>query len=57
MPVCRRVAIKIAYLARGDGRVLFFLYFLLASALTTAMSNDVCIVTLTPILIYFSKVQ
>lgn len=36
--------------AKGHGPALFILYFLLSSFITTFTSNDVCIVTLTPIM-------
>lgn len=36
--------------AKGHGRALFMFYFLLSSFITTFTSNDVCIVTLTPIM-------
>lgn len=41
--------------AKGRGRTLFVSYYLLSAFMTTFTSNDVAIVTLTPIIIYFSK--
>ena len=41
--------------AKGDGRRLFLYFFLLSSFLTLFTSNDIVILTLTPIIYYFSK--
>jgi len=49
------LALKITYASRSNGRVLFLLYYLLSSCITTFMSNDVCIITLTPIICYFAN--
>ncbi|GIL42379.1 hypothetical protein Vafri_362 [Volvox africanus] len=49
------LALKFTIMSRGRGRVLFLFYFLLSSFITTFTSNDVCILTLTPIVCYFAK--
>ncbi|GIL89624.1 hypothetical protein Vretimale_1798 [Volvox reticuliferus] len=49
------LALKFTVMSRGRGRVLFLFYFLLSSFITTFTSNDVCILTLTPIVCYFAK--
>jgi len=41
--------------AKGNGRRLFMYFFLLSSFLTLFTSNDIVILTLTPIIYYFSK--
>eukprot|EP00002_Diphylleia_rotans_P019289 TRINITY_DN3734_c0_g1_i1.p1 TRINITY_DN3734_c0_g1~~TRINITY_DN3734_c0_g1_i1.p1 ORF type:complete len:476 (+),score=111.56 TRINITY_DN3734_c0_g1_i1:48-1475(+) len=48
------IALRIAYAAQGLGRRLFLYYFLLSSALTVFTSNDIVILTLTPIICYFA---
>ncbi|KAG2426104.1 hypothetical protein HXX76_013291 [Chlamydomonas incerta] len=49
------MALKFTVLSGGRGYVLFLFYFLLSSFITTFTSNDVCILTLTPIVCYFAK--
>lgn len=49
------LALKITYAAKNNGRVLFLFYYMLSSAITTFMSNDICIITLTPIICYFAN--
>ncbi|KXZ50864.1 hypothetical protein GPECTOR_14g115 [Gonium pectorale] len=49
------LALRFTALSGGRGRVLFMFYFLLSSFITTFTSNDVCILTLTPIVCYFSR--
>ncbi|GLC51916.1 hypothetical protein PLESTB_000562700 [Pleodorina starrii] len=49
------LALKFTVMSGGRGRVLFLFYFLLSSFITTFTSNDVCILTLTPIVCYFAK--
>eukprot|EP00198_Chlamydomonas_reinhardtii_P005436 XP_001694772.1 predicted protein [Chlamydomonas reinhardtii] len=49
------MALKFTVLSGGRGFVLFLFYFLLSSFITTFTSNDVCILTLTPIVCYFAK--
>ncbi|EFJ51291.1 hypothetical protein VOLCADRAFT_116516 [Volvox carteri f. nagariensis] len=49
------LALKFTTMSGGRGRVLFLFYFLLSSFITTFTSNDVCILTLTPIVCYFAK--
>jgi Na+/H+ antiporter NhaD/arsenite permease-like protein len=39
----------------SSGKKLFFYFFLLSSVLTTFTSNDIVILTLTPIIVYFCK--
>lgn len=41
--------------AKGNGRRLFLYFFMLSSFLTLFTSNDIVILTLTPIIYYFSK--
>ena len=49
------LALKMTYASKGRGHALFFWYFALASLMTAFASNDVCIMTLTPIICYFSR--
>lgn len=50
------LALKIAAAAGSSGRKLFIYYFTLASLMTIFTSNDIVILTLTPIICYFTKV-
>lgn len=49
------LALRITYASRGRGHALYLFYFLLSSVMTTFTSNDVCILTLTPIIEYFAR--
>ncbi len=49
------LALKITYASGGRGHALFFAYFALSSVTTVFTSNDVSIMTLTPIICYFSR--
>ena len=49
------LALRITYASRGHGAVLFAFYYLLSALMTTFTSNDVCILTLTPIISYFAR--
>jgi len=48
-------AYKIIHASRGKGRLLFFSIFLFTSILTILTSNDIVILTLTPIIFYLGK--
>eukprot|EP00775_Hariotina_reticulata_P007983 gene7983-8181_t len=48
------LALHITRLSKGHGMALFLLYFSLSSIMTVFTSNDVCIMTLTPIIYYFA---
>lgn len=49
------LALRITIQSRGRGRLLFILYFVLSGIVTTFTSNDVSIMTLTPIIYYFAS--
>ena len=49
------LALKLTYASRSNGRVLFLLYYVLSACITALMSNDVSIITLTPIICYFAN--
>jgi Na+/H+ antiporter NhaD/arsenite permease-like protein len=49
------LALRITYASGGRGALLFAFYYLLSALITTFMSNDVCILTLTPIIAYFAR--
>ncbi|KAL6756406.1 arsenical pump membrane protein-domain-containing protein [Haematococcus lacustris] len=49
------LALHITNFSRGHAHALFFLYFALSSVMTALTGNDVSIMTLTPIIIYFSS--
>ncbi len=49
------LAYKIIHKAKGDGVKLFFFIYFLACTLTVFTSNDIVILTLTPIIFYLSK--
>lgn len=49
------LAYKILTFAKGNGRLLFFLIYMFASVLTVFTSNDIVILTLTPIIYYVGK--
>jgi Na+/H+ antiporter NhaD/arsenite permease-like protein len=48
------LALHITRFSRGRGLLLFSLYFALSSIMTVVTSNDIVIMTLTPIVLYFS---
>ena len=48
------LALHITRVSRGRGLLLFCLYFALSSVVTVVTSNDIVIMTLTPIVLYFS---
>lgn len=48
-------ALKMIMRSRGDGRSLFFYIYALSSVITLFTSNDIVILTLTPIIFYFGK--
>lgn len=48
------LALVITRASKGHGRLLFVLYFALSSVITLFTSNDIVIMTLTPIIMYFS---
>ncbi|MFH0956363.1 MAG: SLC13 family permease [Candidatus Aenigmatarchaeota archaeon] len=49
------LAIKIVMRSGGDGRRLFFYFYFLSGFITLFTSNDIVILTLTPIIFYFGK--
>ncbi len=49
------LALHITNLSRGRGHALFFLYFATSAVVTALTSNDVSIMTLTPIILHFSR--
>lgn len=49
------VALKIIMRSGGDGRKLFFYFYFLSAFITLFTSNDIVILTLTPIIFYFGK--
>ena len=49
------MALKVAKGAGNSGKKLFIFFFLFSSVLTTFTSNDIVILTITPIIIYFAK--
>ena len=49
------VALQAAKKSGSSGKKLFFYFYLLSSVLTTFTSNDIVILTLTPIILYFTK--
>jgi arsenical pump membrane protein len=49
------LALKIAKRSGGDGRKLFFYFYFLSGFITLFTSNDIVILTLTPIIFYFGK--
>ncbi len=49
------MALKVAKGAGNSGIKLFIFFFLFSSILTTFTSNDIVILTITPIIIYFTK--
>ncbi|KAG2453996.1 hypothetical protein HYH02_001039 [Chlamydomonas schloesseri] len=49
------MALRFTVMSGGRGYVLFLFYFVLSAFITTFTSNDVCILTLTPIVCYFAK--
>ena len=48
-------ALKMVQRCGGDGRKLFFRFYFLSSIITLFTSNDIVILTLTPIIFYFGK--
>jgi arsenical pump membrane protein len=52
-----RLAVKIMYLSGGSGLKLIVMYTALSSCITLFTSNDICIMTLTPIISYCAKVS
>jgi len=50
------IALKAIQAAGSSGRKLYFYFFLLSSAFTICTSNDIVILTLTPIIYYCTKV-
>jgi len=50
------IALKAVQLAGSSGRKLFFIFYVLSSAFTICTSNDIVILTLTPIIFYCTKV-
>lgn len=48
------LALKLTLYSKGNGRLLFFLYFALSAVTTLLTSNDVSIMCLTPIICYFA---
>ncbi|WIA38186.1 hypothetical protein OEZ86_001535 [Tetradesmus obliquus] len=48
------LALHITRRSKGNGRLLFLLYFAVSSIITVFTSNDIAIMTLTPIIYYFS---
>ncbi len=49
------LALLAAKKSGSSGKKLFFYFFLLSSILTTFTSNDIVILTITPIILYFTK--
>jgi arsenical pump membrane protein len=49
------IALKIIMRSGGDGRKLFFYFYFLSGFITLFTSNDIVILTLTPIIFYFGK--
>lgn len=49
------LALHITSLSKGNTGLLFCFYFMLTSLMTTFTSNDIAIMTLTPIIFYFGK--
>lgn len=49
------IAYKIVHKAKGSGTKLFFFFYLFSCILTIFTSNDIVILTLTPIIFYLSK--
>jgi arsenical pump membrane protein len=49
------VALHITARSRGNGRALFIFYFVLSGVMTTVTSNDIVIMTFTPIILHFAK--
>jgi arsenical pump membrane protein len=49
------VALKIILRSGGDGKKLFFFFYFLSGFVTLFTSNDIVILTLTPIIFYFGK--
>jgi len=49
------VALKLIMHSGGDGRRLFFYFYFLSGFITLFTSNDIVILTLTPIIFYFGK--
>ncbi len=49
------LALLAAKKSGASGKKLFFYFFLLSSVLTTFTSNDIVILTITPIILYFTK--
>ncbi len=49
------LALKVALSAGNSGRKLFIYFFIFSSILTVFTSNDIVILTITPIVIYFTK--
>lgn len=49
------IALVVTQRAKGRGRMLFLSFFALSSALTVATSNDIVILTLTPIIATFAR--
>ncbi|MGC8817460.1 MAG: SLC13 family permease [Candidatus Hadarchaeum sp.] len=49
------ISLRFAQYAGGSGRRLFIYFFLLSSLLTVVTENDIVILTMTPIIFYFSQ--
>ncbi|MCX6818273.1 MAG: SLC13 family permease [Candidatus Aenigmarchaeota archaeon] len=49
------LALRIVLRSGGDGRKLFFYFYFLSGFITLFTSNDIVILTLTPIIFYFGK--
>ncbi|MGQ9787785.1 MAG: SLC13 family permease [Candidatus Hadarchaeaceae archaeon] len=49
------ISLHFARASRGQGRRLFIYFFLLSSLLTLVTDNDIVILTMTPIIFYFSQ--
>ncbi len=49
------VALKLIMRSGGDGRKLFFYFYFLSGFITLFTSNDIVILTLTPIIFYFGR--
>lgn len=49
------LALKITMASKGRGHLLFFLYYAMSAVMTVLTSNDVSIMTLTPIIIYTAR--
>ncbi|KKW44106.1 MAG: Arsenite efflux membrane protein ArsB, partial [Parcubacteria group bacterium GW2011_GWA2_56_7] len=49
------LAHRVIHLSHGDGKRLFLFFFLFAGAMTLVTSNDIVILTLTPIIFYLGR--